>query len=206
MNPCLFVFNVIKERQSINLFCYRCYLKILILGKYIHPKFTLKCGCGAEEARVGGCVLSEQAAEAPSGAFLFAAWAAEDEGGAWAEKPRPSNFYSTPLGRNLDMLSQAFCCLQSKTCETLSVLECWLSAEMTAVERCGAVCESIDEKGLHSLMYCLPLPLWMQFQVLFRVLYFLPFCFLSSLSLPGFSSLFSFLSYCCLFELTSWQI
>lgn len=50
----MFAFNVTKERQSTNLFCYRCYIKILILGKYIHPKFTLKCGCGvAGEARVG---------------------------------------------------------------------------------------------------------------------------------------------------------
>lgn len=51
-----------KERQSINLFCYLCYVKIRILGKYIHPKFTLKCGCGAaEEARAGLSVCAVSA-------------------------------------------------------------------------------------------------------------------------------------------------
>lgn len=53
-----------KERQSINLFCYLCYVKILILGKYIHSKFALKCGCGAAERGQSGavcCVLSVKA-------------------------------------------------------------------------------------------------------------------------------------------------
>lgn len=31
------------------------------LGKYIHPKFSLKSGCGAAEEGSGGCVLSVKA-------------------------------------------------------------------------------------------------------------------------------------------------
>lgn len=77
--------------------------------------------------------------------------------------------------------------------ENLWNLEWWLSVEMTAVERCRAVCESGDLKGLHSLMYCLPLPLWMHFQMLLRVFFlFLLFSFSSWLLFP-FSPFLSFL-------------
>lgn len=124
-----------KERQSINLFCYLCYVKIRILGKYIHPEFTLKCVCGAaEEARVGlsVCAVSAEGTHVaickshPRELFCLLPdqqWRrALGKGAARAEKLCPSNFYSTSISSNLGMLSQAFCCPQSKTCETLSML------------------------------------------------------------------------------------
>lgn len=144
----MFVFNVTKERQSINLFCYRCYIKILILGKCIHPKFTLKCGCGvAGEARVGWgvCAVSGKKQKHPQEPFCLCL---TSRGWGCLERTvhgiRPSNFCPTPVSCDLHKLSQAFCCLQSKTCETLSMLVYWLSVEMTAVERCRPVSESVD--------------------------------------------------------------
>lgn len=110
----MFAFNVMEGRQNVNMFCYLCYIKILILSKNVHPKFTLKWECGAaEEAGVVGCLPcggneGTQVAVC-KGAFVFAVWAAVDEGTwkgwcmGWEDTSR--QFFSTSMSSNLDMLA-----------------------------------------------------------------------------------------------------
>lgn len=141
---------------------------------------------------------------APSGAFLVAAWPAEEEEAQKGLKSYVQSIFTPLLWAVIQIrLSQAFCCLQRKTCETLSMLVCWISVEMAAVERCRPLCRSADWKGLHSLMFCLPLPLCCSFKCFWELFFVFFFSFLSWLLFPFFPSLFFLLM---LFELTSWQI
>lgn len=169
MSAC--VCNVTKERQNLNLFCYLYNIKIMILGKYIHPNFTLKCGAVCCQ-----CSLSVSQAPQSFECCLGKGW-------WWAEKLQPrvcapllwACSSKAPYACRVKLVKPCLCwCIESQWKWQL-----WKGA---------------DSKGLHSLMHCLPLPLWMQFQVLLSLFFFVCFPFVFFLLFPFLASLplFSF--------------
>lgn len=167
MSAC--VSNITKERQNLNIFCYLCNIKIMILGEYIHPNSYWGVGLCAVSA------VSVSQAPQSSECCLGKGW-------WWAGELQPR--VCAPLLWACSPKAPDACRVKLvKPCL------CWCTESQWKWQ----LWKGADSKGLHSLMHRLPLPLWMPLQVLLSLFFFcFPFVFFLLFPLLTSIPLFSF--------------